>query len=78
MKYKTLVPILLMVVLSGCIEPDASEQEILNLQASMLKALCENEAACFDKIDSLAETCHQKYQGDFDGLSGTNQGTNQN
>ena len=69
--YKILIQTLLMLLIIGCSEQEPSEQELLNIQASMLKGLCKNESTCLNKIDTLAESCQLDYANNknFDTLN---------
>ncbi len=62
---------LLFLLIAGCSEQEATEQNMINIQAAMLKGLCENESTCFNKIDTSAESCRQKTYDlkNFDKLS---------
>lgn len=66
---KVLFSSLLFLLIAGCSEQEATEQNMINIQAAMLKALCEDDSACVNKIDTLAKSCHRNNDKNFDELS---------
>jgi|GEM_PF-6794686 len=68
---KALLSTLFFLSLFGCSEHDITAESMMSTHKAMLKALCENDKDCHQKIDRLAESCKKSKieNSDFERLN---------